>query len=390
MFGRDPAEPVRDGLAGFAAEDRRCWSGAARSARLLELRELQQRLDAEMIRCVAGWDGAAAWAEDSALGPRSWLASTARMTRRAADRLLKSARLVREHDATARALATGEVAPAQVEALAVAAHQRADVYAEHEATLLDAARTVEVQDFPTFTRRWRELADDERSARDAAFAFDRRGVTISPTVGGSFIRGFVDPEASAILSNALDAIQPPDPVHGGALPRSRAQRYADGLVLMAERSQGGTLPESRPLTGTDVVVGHAVLGRHPLVELEELRCEIEGFGPIPRVTAERLTCDCALSRVVMRGRSEVLDYGRRTRMVPKRLRRLVRLRDEHCQFPGCREPARWCDVHHLRHWLDGGETELENLALLCRRHHVACHEGGWKLARGPDGLASAA
>ena len=92
----------------------------------------------------------------------------------------------------------------------------------------------------------------------------------------------------------------------------------------------------------------------------------------------------------MRGRSEVLDYGRRTRVIPRRLRRLVRLRDDHCQFPGCREPAQWCDVHHLRHWLDGGETNLDNLALLCRRHHVACHEGGWKLARGPDGLALAA
>jgi HNH endonuclease len=42
-------------------------------------------------------------------------------------------------------------------------------------------------------------------------------------------------------------------------------------------------------------------------------------------------------------------------------------------------------VHHLIHWLRGGETNLENCALLCRRHHVACHEGGWKLVRAPDG-----
>ncbi len=169
--------------------------------------------------------------------------------------------------------------------------------------------------------------------------------------------------------------------------RSRAQRHADALVLMAERSRGGSLPDSRPIAGAEVVVGHATLAGHPL---DELRCDIEGFGPIPRITAERLTCDCAVSRVVMRGGSEVLDYGRRTRVVPRRLRRLVRLRDEHCQFPGCREAAQWCDVHHLVHWLAGGETNLDNLALLCRRHHVVCHEGGWKLARGPDGLALAA
>jgi hypothetical protein len=209
-------------------------------------------------------------------------------------------------------------------------------------------------------------------------------------MGGSVVSGFLDPEGSAIVSKALDALQPPDPVHGAAPARSRAQRRADAFVLMAERTHGGALPDSRPITGADIVVGHAILARHPLDELDELRCEIEGFGAIPRVTAERLTCDCALSRVVMRGGSEVLDYGRRTRVVPRRLRRLVRLRDEHCRYPGCREAAQWCDVHHLRHWLDGGETNLDNLTLLCRRHHVACHEGGWKLARGPDGLALAA
>jgi Domain of unknown function (DUF222)/HNH endonuclease len=390
VFASDPAELVRNGLATLASEDRRSWSAAAHSERLLELRELQERLDAEMVRCVADWDAAAAWAEGTALGPKSWLASRARMTRPEADRLLKSARLVRDHEATARALAGGAVSARHVEALAVAAHQRADLYAEYEVQLLEAAGTVDAQDFPTFARRWRELVDDDRSARDAGFAFERRGFTLSPTTGGSVVSGFLDAEASAIVSRGLEALQPPDPIHGAEPPRSRAQRFANALVLMAERSHGGTLPESRPLAGADIVVDHKVLARHPLVELDGLRCDIEGFGPITRVTAERLTCDCALSRVVMRGRSEIVDYGRRTRVIPRRLRRLVQVRDEHCQFPGCREPAQWCDVHHLRHWLDGGETNLDNLALLCRRHHVACHEGGWKLARGPDGLALAA
>jgi hypothetical protein len=42
------------------------------------------------------------------------------------------------------------------------------------------------------------------------------------------------------------------------------------------------------------------------------------------------------------------------------------------------------------HWLVGGETNLDNCALLCRRHHVAVHEGGWKLERGPNGQISLA
>src|SRR4051794_6209152 len=120
-------------------------------------------------------------------GRSRWLASNARMTRPSAERLVASARLVHGHPATAAAGASGDLSVPQVDALARAAHERADLYAEHEAALLDAARTVEVQDFWKLARRWRELADDERSARDAAFAFERRGFTLSCTLGGSVV-----------------------------------------------------------------------------------------------------------------------------------------------------------------------------------------------------------
>ncbi|HEX2374877.1 MAG TPA: HNH endonuclease signature motif containing protein [Actinomycetota bacterium] len=49
----------------------------------------------------------------------------------------------------------------------------------------------------------------------------------------------------------------------------------------------------------------------------------------------------------------------------------------------------WCEAHHVRHWLHGGPTDLANLVLLCRAHHRAVHEGGWRLARGPDGRLTA-
>ncbi len=165
-------------------------------------------------------------------------------------------------------------------------------------------------------------------------------------------------------------------------PRSDA---ADALVELCR----GDSP-NRAVPAVDVITNHDVLAGHQVEDLESLRCDVDGFGPIPRVILERVTCDCSLSRVLMGAESEVLDYGRRTRTVPPRLRRLVRVRDEHCQYPGCRAPAAWCDVHHLVHWLHGGETKPENLALLCRRHHVACHEGGWKLVRGPNGRTLAA
>jgi 5-methylcytosine-specific restriction endonuclease McrA len=58
--------------------------------------------------------------------------------------------------------------------------------------------------------------------------------------------------------------------------------------------------------------------------------------------------------------------------IPAHIRRAVILRDRHCAWPRCERPAAWCDVHHIVHKADGGETSVENCALLCqlcRRRH---------------------
>jgi hypothetical protein len=66
--------------------------------------------------------------------------------------------------------------------------------------------------------------------------------------------------------------------------------------------------------------------------------------------------------------------------VPSALKRALKRRDRGCRFPGC-EHHRFVDAHHLRHWANGGETSLDNLVLLCRRHHRLVHEGGYSLER---------
>jgi hypothetical protein len=87
--------------------------------------------------------------------------------------------------------------------------------------------------------------------------------------------------------------------------------------------------------------------------------------------------------------SQPLDVGRTTRVVTPAQRSALAVRDGGCVFPDCQRPLAWCEAHHVWHWLDGGPTDLENLALLCRAHHRAVHEGGWQLTRGPDGRLTA-
>jgi Domain of unknown function (DUF222) len=88
--------------------------------------------------------------------------------------------------------------------------------------------------------------------------------------------------------------------------------------------------------------------------------------------------------------SQPLDIGRSTRTIPPHLRTAVILRDQHCQFPGCRQPPSVCEVHHLIPWAKYGPTSLGNLGLYCRFHHqVVIHRWGWKITRHPDGTRTA-
>ena len=95
-------------------------------------------------------------------------------------------------------------------------------------------------------------------------------------------------------------------------------------------------------------------------------------------TSRRLSCDASV--VVMREGPDasVLDVGRKSRTIPTAIRRALDARDGRCRFPGC--TARRCDAHHIDHWVDGGATALDNLVLVCRRHHRLVHEGGWDVA----------
>jgi hypothetical protein len=87
--------------------------------------------------------------------------------------------------------------------------------------------------------------------------------------------------------------------------------------------------------------------------------------------------------------TQPLDVGRTTRVVSPVQRTALAVRDGGCVFPDCDRPLAWCEAHHIQHWLDGGPTDLDNLALVCRAHHRAVHEGGWRLQHQPDGRLTA-
>jgi hypothetical protein len=83
-----------------------------------------------------------------------------------------------------------------------------------------------------------------------------------------------------------------------------------------------------------------------------------------------------------------VSVGRAFRTVPERTRVVVEERDRGCRVPGC-DRSRWLQIHHLRHWEDGGATDTANLLALCAHHHRQHHLGRLGIsgdADDPDGV----
>ena len=106
----------------------------------------------------------------------------------------------------------------------------------------------------------------------------------------------------------------------------------------------------------------------------------DGRSSLPIESVKRLCCDGDAVVIVENEEGEPLSVGRKTRTVPTAIKRALRSRDNGCMFPGCHH-TRFVDAHHIRHWSAGGETSLDNLMLLCSRHHRLVHEGGFSIER---------
>lgn len=190
------------------------------------------------------------------------------------------------------------------------------------------------------------------------------------------LTGKLDPEGGARVLEVLNSLNGRRPaVDGVSDMRDPSRRNADALIeAMSRLLDDGELPArggQRP---------HLVL----TMGLNEL---IDGLGTalldtggcLSGAEARRLACDAYLIPMVLDTDSMPLDVGRQQRLATAALRDALTQRDKGCAFPGCDRPPRYCHAHHIVPWLDGGETKLSNMCLLCEHHHVIVHRQGWHI-----------
>jgi hypothetical protein len=347
-----------------------------------EIVRARNRLDAQLSRRVGEFDRRQGHVGDGAVSTGSWLRWKTGMSEGGARRSVKVSRDLTAMPATSEAFESGDLDTTRVAMLADARRADPEAFAATETSLVDAAVTQSHGNLRKVIAYWRQAVDGPGELEREERLHGQRRLDISSTLDGMVrIDAQLDPESGQIVLTAINSLAEPWGKDGDD-PRTPKQRRADALT---EISRDALDHKDLPTRG----------GRKPhvdvVVSLEALegrlghRAEI-GDTVITPETARRLLCDAAVSRIVTVGDSQILDVGRSTRTIPAAIRRAVEVRDRQCRAKGCDRPPRWCDVHHLDHWADGGETKVERLVLLCRFHHRLIHLGLIELDPPPPAL----
>lgn len=357
-------------------------------ADVVEMCAALNALEAETLRRLAILDTRQAHTVDGYLSTGSWLAHRTRMDSGTARIKVKTARALDHMPVTREAMSSGDLSHTHVRVLVGAKEQHEEAFAVSEATLVEAAMTLQPRMVRKVVAYWSQNLDQDATIDRSEAQHASRRLHASSTLDGMVrVDGMLDPEGGEVLLTALRALTDPaaraDHASGEVEPRlTPTQRRADALVDVCrhflDRGEAPVTGGERPHVTLTVSLA-ALEGR------DGGACELDASGVVTPEAARRIVCDAGVSRVITGTGSDPLDVGRRTRTVPPALRRALVVRDGGCRFPGCRRLPRWCDAHHLEHWLHGGDTKLSNLVLLCRSHHRLMHEGGFVVGAADGG-----
>jgi Domain of unknown function (DUF222)/HNH endonuclease len=373
----------------------RNFGGDARSRELAgKIVERAARISAlhrEQLADVAEFDRSEGWRGDGAVSMIAWVTGQCGVSTSTARQWVRSAANLESLPCLAEGLASGALSLDLVEPLAEVASPSSDA-ALREASAHLSVR--QARELVAWHRAQMEsgggvgdgaAGSDEGIGGAAAREFEcrtlrfndtRRSIWVAFTkddyaVAKSVLVGRVTAEAApAGSASASDAV--------GYTPYD--QRLYDAMLdLFRAGSSGARGASVRPR-----VVVHAPLELLVGCSADGV-AEIAGVGPVPTEVVRRLACDATVDLSVEDREGSILDQGR-ARRDPTVVQRVeIDRRDKGCRFPGCTY-TEFTNVHHIQHWVDGGQTNLDNLVTLCGRHHRAVHELGWAVSGDADSV----
>ncbi len=339
------------------------------------------------------------------------LKSACRVSPRRAGADVKNAKLTCPDTGTFRALgaalAEGEVSREHVDVARSALNrlparlvrERRD---EVDGLLTEHARQFDPGAAEVLSRHLLSVVAPDRADRYDENALDRRHLTVvTDQTGMVLVNGQLDPVTGLKLRSVLDHVVESDRAAGSADDgevdlRTRGQRRVDALGVMAgaaaeflglgAAATGLTtisrveLPPSEDAAVARQRAARAV-PRVVVVTTPEQLAGTEGAGAavttdgdlVDRGALTRIACDAVIDRVVLDKDGRALAMDTIGRLATAAQQTALAARDRGCVWPGCTTPPSLCEAHHVIWWSRGGPTTIDNLALLCHRHHTRIH-----------------
>jgi hypothetical protein len=243
-----------------------------------------------------------------------------------------------------------------------------------EEEMVKAAAVLSPRDLRQLGSEVRGRLDTDGPEPDPDDALTREELWLKKVDDGVKFGGYLASENAELLQTLVFAgAKPHKTPDGDRDPRGRGKRQADALteILHTAAATGTAAPSHGGGIKPHITV---------IIDLEDLE-NSTGTGHLvhgDRLSAaavRRLACDAGVIPLVLGSNSEPLDVGIEYRYVTHAIRQALNARDKGCII--CGAPPAMTEAHHVVHWADGGSTSLNNLVLLCKREHIAVHQGHW-------------
>ena len=340
--------------------------------RLISLRHCIDQAELEFAQLSAEFATGNEWDLDGFNSPSDWIRVNCNMNSNTVWGALSVGEVSRRLGNTIESMQAGQVGYAHVVTMARTAEAVGGEF--DEAQLLPLAEKHSPGKFYRKCLHYQHSVDAQGYGADQETKFEGRALRLSTAQDGCLlISGILDPVGGAAVRSALEPLAQKSGAHDD---RSLEQRFADALYERVTYGQRVNLQVTATIETLKTMAGAAA-------------GEMEFTLPIAAESVRRMACDCSVTRVLLSQESVVMDVGRSKRLVNGGLRHALDVRDEHCRWPNCERSASYCDGHHLVHWSEGGATDLDNVVLLCKRHHRLVHEGGWQLIKADEGQIAA-
>ena len=318
------------------------------------------------------------WGQDSTAAWLEWRCDFAANTAREKVRV---ARALKEFPRISADFASGALSYTKVRAMTRVATQA------NETDLIRFALRHSASHVAQRCREIRMATPDSAGVAEKAFANRCLHIKHNRDRGVVTVTVELPMEAGELIEKALDKAR--DDValdHPDIVDTTWTKRQADAFVTMVKSFLCGCENETQ---NSD----HYLVNVH--VDQKALIGDA-GRSSLPIDTVRRLACDAPVVTIVEDDNGQPLAVGRKSRAASTAQRRAIYARDNNtCRFPGCKN-KRFVDIHHIDHWANGGETNLDEMLLLCTKHHTLVHEAGFRIEKDfndewyfvrPDGIA---